>query len=380
MSLVKGRCDPQFLATSKLLHDYLLSGEELGASLAVNIDGKDVIDLWGGFADTQKSQSWNRDTITSIMSCSKLVTNLAALILVDRGVLDANAKVSKYWPEFAARGKDEIMIRHVLSHTSGLPGWEETMTLEDLYDWEKATSALAKQAPWWKPGTRSGYHAFTQGFLVGELVRRTTGKSLKEFIRTEIAEPMGADFQLGVKDEDFPRVSDVIPFSLPADMPVPHPSSIPSKVLTNPALDFKYANSEGWRRAELGASNGHSNAAGMLRIMSVLTLDGRANGHQLLSPKTIDLIFQEQAKGIDAVVELPFRFGIGYGLTGKDTAVAWLPEGRVCFWGGTGGSIVIMDLDRRMTISYAMNNMSFVGIGSERTKAYIKAIYDALRE
>jgi CubicO group peptidase (beta-lactamase class C family) len=254
MSVVNGHCDPQFEAVSQLLHEYLSSGEELGASLAVNINGKDVIDIWGGHTDSEKSQVWNRDTITNVMSCSKLVTNLAALILIDRGILDVNEKVSTYWPEFAAQGKDEIEIRHILSHTAGLPGWDDTMALEDLYDWDKATSALAKQASWWKPGTQSGYHAITQGFLVGEVVRRTTGKTLKEFVRTEITEPLDADFQYGVQDQDLQRVSDVVPFSLPADMPAPDLSSIPGRVLTNPAIDFKYANSERWRKAAIYAA------------------------------------------------------------------------------------------------------------------------------
>jgi CubicO group peptidase (beta-lactamase class C family) len=318
MSLFKGYFDPRFGAVSQLLHDYLSSGEEVGASLAVNIDGEDVVNIWGGHKDVRESEPWQQDTIVNVMSCSKLVTNLAALILVDRGILDLNAKVSKYWPEFAVEGKHDIEVRHVLSHTAGLPGWDQPMTLEDLYDWDNATSALARQAPWWKPGTRSGYHAITQGFLVGVLVRRTTGKTLREFVRTEITGPLDADFQYGVKDQDLSRVSDVIPFSVSADVPAPDPSSVPGRVLTNPAIDFKYANSEGWRRAELGASNGHSNAAGMLRIMSVLTLGGKANGHRMLSPKTVGLIFQEQAKGHDAVVELPFRFGIGYGLAAKE--------------------------------------------------------------
>jgi len=378
MSLVNGHCDAQFEPVSLLLQEFLSSSEELGASLALNIDGKDVIDIWGGHDDSQQTRLWEEHTITNVASCTKLVTNLAALVLVDRGILDLNEKVSKYWPEFAAQGKTDIEVRHVLSHTSGLPGWDENMTVDDLYDWGKATTALARQAGWWKPGTQSGYQSFTLGFIVGELVRRTTGQTLKDFIRTEIAEPLGADFQLGVRNEDLPRVSDVIPPSPPADMPALDPTSIPGRVQLNPAFDFELANSERWRKAELGASNGHTNAAGLMRIMSALALGGSVNGHRLLSAETINLIFQEQAKGPDAVVGMPLRFGIGYGLTGKDTAAEWLPEGRICFWGGFGGSMVIMDLDRRMTISYVMNKLDFVGLGSERTKAYIKAIYDAL--
>jgi CubicO group peptidase (beta-lactamase class C family) len=300
------------------------------------------------------------------------------LLLVERGLLDVHAPVSRYWPEFAANGKQDILVRHVISHTSGVSGFDEPMILEDLYDWDKTTSILARQAPFWTPGTQSGYHSFTMGFLIGELVRRVTGKTYKDFVAEKIAGPLAADFQIGVKDGDRPRVSDVIAFPPPSEMPIMDSSSVAFKSMMNPPFEPSLANSADWRHADLGAANGHSNALGVARIVSAIALGGEVDGKRLLSPSTIDLIFQEQSLGKDLVTGQNLRFGIGFGLSGKGTAVSFLPEGRICFWGGLGGSMIIADLDRRLTISYMMNKLSPVGLASDRAKEYIAAIYKAL--
>ncbi|KAJ9664368.1 hypothetical protein H2198_000297 [Neophaeococcomyces mojaviensis] len=383
MALVHGSCDKKFEKLKTLLQQLIESGEELGASIAINIDGENVVDIWGGYASESRDTIWEKDTITNVFSTTKTVTALAGLMLIDRGLLDANAKVSQYWPEFAQNGKEDIEVRHILSHTSGVPSWDLPVTLEDVCDLEKSTRMLAEQAPWWKPGTAAAYHSFTIGHLVGELVRRVTGKSLKEFVADEIAGPLHADFQIGVREQDLPRVSDVVlalPKNLENPQPVPdlQPGTISYKVMTNPAFQSSWANSKLWRSADLGGGNGHGNARSVVQMLSAISLGGSVGGKQVLSPRTIDMIFQEQSMGPDLATNEVIRRGIGYGLTGKDTFVDWLPTGRICFWGGYGGSIIIMDLDRRLTISYVMNRLDNVGIGSRRTKIYVKAIYEAL--
>ncbi|KAL9114619.1 MAG: hypothetical protein Q9227_001297 [Pyrenula ochraceoflavens] len=381
MAKVQGTCDGRFKAVEQLLQSYIDSGEELGASIVVNIDGEDVVDLWGGYADQSHSRLWERDTITTIWSSTKTVTSLAALILIDRGLLSPQEKVSKYWPEFAANGKQDVEVRHFLSHSSGVAGWDKKLTKDIAYNLPRATAMLAEQAPWWTPGTASGYHVFAMGYLVGELVRRTTGKSLRQFIAEEIATPLGADFQLGAAEKDWPRISNVIPPPPPEDLPPDFdPSSVMGKVLTNPAEtgDATIGHTADFRRAELGASNGHSNARGLARALSAIPLGGQVGNTQLLSPKTIDLIFQEQTNGKDLVLGEPIRFGIGYALTGKDTMLDWLPDRRICLWAGWGGSLGLMDVDKRMTIAYVMNKMSNAGVGDHRVKTYVGAIYKAL--
>lgn len=377
---VQGTCDKRFEGLRSLLQQNLESGEELGASIAVNLEGKDVVDIWGGYADEARTRPWQRDTIVNVFSTTKTISSLATLMLVDRGLLDVDEKVSKYWPEFGVNGKEDIKVRHFLSHTSGISGWDDQMTMEDVCDLEKSTAKLAKQCPWWTPGTASGYQVFTMGHLLGELVRRTTGKTLKQFVAEEIAGPLNADFQIGALEKDWPRVANIIPAPLPSQIPMFEPNSIPAKSLTNPVVDANFANTPTWRQAELGASNGHGNAHAIASICSTITLGGKGDGIPL-SQKTIDLIFKEQSRGIDVVLGAPVRFGIGYGLVGDgDTFVDdWLPAGRVCFWGGWGGSLVIMDLDRRVTISYTMNKMADAGMGSDIAKTYVKTIYVALK-
>jgi CubicO group peptidase (beta-lactamase class C family) len=286
--------------------------------------------------------------------------------------------VATYWPEFAANSKEDIEVRHILSHTSGVSGWEQPFTVEDMYDWEKSTAQLAAQAPWWKPGTVSGYHAQNQGHLVGELIRRVTGKSLKEFVATDIAGPLGADFQIGAKESDWDRVSDLVP--PPAqnrDLTALDNNSPMFKTFTGPMLDPLAANTPAWRRADMGAVNGHSNACSLVRILSVISLGGEAAGVRLLSQKTIDAIFQEQANGIDLVAGMPLRWGIGYALPQLET-FPFIPDEQICFWGGWGGSIVLMNLDRGMTIGYVMNKMGPEVLGSRRTEAYLRAVHSCL--
>lgn len=378
MAEIEGTCDERFSAVRAALQRNVDSGAELGASLVIDIDGEIAADLWGGYRDEARSQPWERDTITNVWSTTKTVTSLAALMLADRGELDVDAPVARYWPEFAAAGKDGVLVRHVLSHTSGVSGLDQPAVLEDLYDWDKATARFAAQAPWWEPGTASGYHALNFGHLVGEVVRRISGKSLKQFVADEIAGPLGADFQIGAAEKDWDRIANVVPPPPPPfDFSTLDPQSPAVKTMTGPEADAAAANTAAWRLADIGAANGHGNARSVARILSVISRGGEVDGIRLLRPETIGLIFREQARGTDLALGVPLRFGIGYGLPLPGLMPAGADEG-VCFWGGWGGSVIIMDTARRATISYMMNKMGAGVVGSQRSGEYLQAIYAAL--
>jgi CubicO group peptidase (beta-lactamase class C family) len=253
------------------------------------------------------------------------------------------------------------------------------MTIDDLFDWDSATSLLAAQAPWWEPGTASGYQALNFGFLIGEVVRRTAGKSLKDFVRDDIARPLGADFQIGARPDDYGRIAELIPpppFDIPFDQ-LPE-DNVMRKTLTNPAPEPGIAHTTAWRDADLGAVNGHGNARSLARMLSPISLGGTANGVELLSAQTIARIFDVQSHGPDMVLAAPLKMGIGYGLSTPEV-IPFLPaDETVCFWGGWGGSMVLINPDRRTTATYMMNKMGMGTLGNERTARYARLIYEAL--
>ena len=364
MEDVQGSCDKRFGAVQEVLARQLASGADLGASVAVTIEGEFVVDVWGGWADAQQTRPWAENTITNVWSTTKTMTALAALVLVERGELNLDAAVADYWPEFAANGKERIEVRHVMSHTSGVSGWDQPVTSEDIYDWDKSTEMLAAQAPWWEPGTASGYHMLNYGHLVGEVIRRITGRKLSQFFADEIAGPLGADFSIGVRLEDDDRVSPIVPMpDVPLDFAGLDPNSPAIKTFTGPAMEVTAALTESWRRADIGAANGHGNARSVARIQAVVANRGTVDGVNLLSPTTVERIFDQQSDGIDLVLGIPLRFGIGYALP-QPATFPYIPDGHVCFWGGAGGSMIIIDLDRRMTIAYMMNKMAAVLVGN----------------
>jgi CubicO group peptidase (beta-lactamase class C family) len=378
MASIHGRWDGRFEGVRAALARNLDSGEELGASLVLDIDGDIVIDVWGGFCDEARTVPWAEHTITNVWSSTKTVTSLAALMLVDRGQLELDAPVARYWPEFGAAGKQDVLVRHFMSHSSGVSGLDQPAVIEDLYDWEKATSRMAAQASWWEPGAAQGYHALNYGHLVGELVRRITGKPLKQFVAEEIAGPLGADFQIGAAEADWGRIAPVVPPPpLPIDLAAMDPTSPAVRTLTGPLIEAEVANTPGWRHADLGAVNGHGNARSVARVMSVVARGGEVDGVRLLGQKTIDLIFRDQFNEVDLVLGVPLRRGIGYGLPRPDV-VPWIPDERICFWGGWGGSVIAMDTGRRMTFSYMMNKMGAGIIGSDRCTEYGQAVYDTI--
>jgi CubicO group peptidase (beta-lactamase class C family) len=378
MAELQGTCEDRFDPLRRQLQTHLDTGEELGASLVVDLDGDRVVDLWGGYRDQARTTAWDEHTIVNVWSTTKTVTALATLMLVDRGQLDVYAPIARYWPDFAAAGKEDVQVRHLLSHTSGVSGLDRPATVEDMYDAERAAARMAAQAPWWEPGTASGYHALNYGHLLGELIRRVDGRTLTQFVAQEIADPLDADFTIGAPEKAWGRIADVVPPPpLPVDLSAADPDSPAVRTLTGPLADATDANTEAWRRAEIGGANGHGNARSVARILSVIARGGEVDGVRLLSPATIDLIFDEQAHGVDLVLGVPLRWGIGYGLPQRDT-LPYIPDERICFWGGWGGSMIITDLGRRLTISYMMNRMAPGIIGSDRSAGYVREIYRTL--
>jgi CubicO group peptidase (beta-lactamase class C family) len=362
MADVHGTCDSRFEGVRNAFSASLDSGADVGASVAVYLHGEPVVDIWGGFVDEAHSAPWEPDTLTNVWSTTKTMTFLCTLMLADRGQLDFHAPVATYWPEFAEAGKEAIEVRHIMGHTAGLSGWDAPIVPpQRLADWEFCTSALAAQKPWWEPGTASGYHALTQGYLIGEVVRRITGKSIGTWFAEEIAKPLEADFFIGLPESEDGRVSNVIP---PPDldlegMDIPE---IAGKTFLNPPLDATMAIQPWWRRAEIPAANGHGNARSVAAIQSVIAGRGQSGGVRLLSAAGTDPIFEEQADGTDLVLGQPTRFGMGYGLANSEH-----PLGpRACYWGGYGGSVVVMDQDADLTVCYVMNRMEAGVVGDPR--------------
>ena len=265
---------------------------DVGACVAVVKDGELVVDLWGGHQDAARTNPWKHDTIINVFSTTKTMSCLSLLVLVSRGLVDVDAPVEKYWPEFGQNGKGNVLVRHLLSHTAGLPAWDQRLDGTDLYDWDKVTGLLAAQATWWEPGWKSGYHGITQGNLVGEVVRRVDGRSVGTFFAEEIASPVGADFHIGLGAEHDARVALVIPapplqFGSGDGARAPDRDSIPYRA-ANPRLMAEQSWEIPWRRAEIPAAGGHGNARGVALAQAAVSHGGALRGVDLLSKETID--------------------------------------------------------------------------------------------
>jgi CubicO group peptidase (beta-lactamase class C family) len=342
MADLQGSYDELFAAPATLLGKLLDDGDT-GGSVAVFVDGEPVVDVWGGFADAGRTTAWQRDTITNVWSVTKTMTALCALILADRGQLDLDAPVARYWPEFAAAGKDQVLVRHLLGHTAGLPDW--TGPVEELYDWPSATARLAACAPQWEPGTEAGYHSLTQGFLVGEVIRRITGQSVGDFFTAEVAQPLHADFHLGLPAADDPRVAPTVP---PPGQDEDYAASTGRGGPAAPgtAIRIRDGNSLAWRRAQIPAASGYGNARSVALVQSVLACGGTMRGHRLLSPAGCDRAREVQFDGMDRILGRKMRWGLGYGLFGGTLG-----------WGGWGGAIVMIEPSAKMVVAYVTSQM-----------------------
>ncbi len=388
-SKIHGFCDERFKNVKEIFAENFELGLDLGASLAVTHEGKYVIDLWGGYADEAKTKQWERDTIVNVYSTTKIMTSICILILLDRGELDLDAPVAKYWPEFAQNGKEDIPVRYLLCHSAGLPGFDKQFDLEGLYDWDFCVNMLAGQKPWWKPGKKSGYHAITFGYLLGELVRRISGRSVGTFFQEEIARPLNADFYIGLPEEHDGRVAELVPPKLSAFFRILasrvfskllfwHPTiKVFSKPKQTSMEDFVGASrTRAWRAAEIPAANGHGNARSIARIGALLACGGELDGLRLLSSSTIEKALEEQSFGKDLVLRVPIRYGLGFGLPSETVP---LPNPRSLYWGGLGGSIAFIDLDTKISCGFAMNKMMMGTQGDIRSERFREALYEAYK-
>lgn len=373
---IHGFCDPRFEPVREAFAANFESRDELGASAAVTLDGVPVVDLWAGDADPN-GRPWQEDTIVNVYSTTKTMAGTCMLMVADRGLVDFDAPVATYWPEFAANGKEGVLVRHVMGHSAGLSGFDPPLdSLDDLYDWDAITARLAAQTPWWTPGEGSGYHAITQGFLQGEIIRRVTGKSLGTFFREEVAEPLGADFHIGLDPSHDPRVGELVPPGAALGSVETDPDSIGARTMQSCRLVGTEPQNLAWRRAEIPAAGGIGNARSVARVHSALACGGEVDGVRLLSEAGVERALEEQSQGMDKVMGVPIRFGMGFGLI--DPAFPLSPNPRSFFWGGWGGSLSIIDLDARLSVAYVMNRMDADLIGDVRGGTIVMAAYKAL--
>ena len=367
---IHGTCDPRFAAVKAAFENNFSEHDDLGASVAITLDGEFVVDLWGGHLDEARTEPWQEDTLVNVWSSTKTMAAMSLLLLADRGEVDLHAPAGKYWPEFAQNGKKAVEVRHFLSHSAGLSGMDKKVEGDALYDWEWMTTALAKQEPWWEPGTQSGYHALTQGHLIGEIVRRVTGQTIGNFFRQEIAEPTGADFHIGADEVLDQRITNLVP---PKSGPAPNPDSIAGRTFANPGVDATEPRKRAWRGAEIPAANGQGNARSIVRAQTAMANGGQAFGKTILSEAGTKRIFEKQTEGTDLVLGLPLTFGMGYGLNNPATPIS--PNANTAFWGGYGGSSGIIDQDARLCFSYVMNKMESGLLGDPRGFGLAAAMY-----
>ena len=366
-AIVHGRCEPGFGRVRDALSEILAGGEEIGAALAVCVDGHLVVDLWAGYADAARTRPWDRDTIVNLYSIGKAVTAVCALRLVEAGRLDLDAPVARYWPEFAQAGKAQIPVRYLLTHQAALPAIARPLPSGAWSHWDVMTAALAAQAPWWEPGTGHGYHVNTQGFLVGEVVRRITGKTLGTYLREAVTGPAGVDFFIGLGPELEGRCADVLP-----QQATPEGGELRRQLSVNPASlsglplmrvnayrnppevsGTGVVNTRPWRAAEVPSTNGHGNARAVARLYSALAGDGELGGVHVLSPEMIARATEQQVYGDDIVLQRPTRFGLGFQLTMAERPLG--PSSRAFGHFGAGGSLGFADPDARVAFGYAMN-------------------------
>ena len=356
---VQGECDNRFRAVRDALGEVFVARGEVGIAVAAYVDGKPVVDLWAGHADAARSRPWQRDTMVLVHSTTKGMTAICAHRLVERGLLDLDSPVAEYWPEFAQAGKETLPVRYLLSHRAGLPAVRRSLPAGALFEWDTMTAALAAQEPWWAPGTKHGYHALTYGFLVGELVKRISGKSLGTFFREEVAEPLGVDFHIGFGPELDARVADIVPpapdeETFMAAM-LKDPESIQAKAFNNPPRQGRDPNDRDFRAAELPAANGHGTARALARVYGALAQGGELEGVRVLTPQAIDRAIVEQSNGPDAVLGLPMRFGLGFMLTRPDAP--WGPNPRTFGHPGLGGSLGFADPDAGVGFGFVVNRL-----------------------
>lgn len=388
---VEGFCKPDYESIRTAFQRNFSEFGELGASLCVNIAGETVLDLWGGHTAEDKAAPWEEDTLSIIFSCTKAATALCAHILCDRGELSLHDPVAKYWPGFAKNGKEDVTVAMMLNHSSAVPAFRETLKPGAYYDWDYMVERLEKEAAFWEPGTRNGYHMVSFGWTVGELVRRVSGQSLGEFFRKEVAEPLGLDFFIGLPESEESKVSPMIFFSPDADTP---PTDFMVSLLSDPKSisHLSFMNSGGYEAdsraahaAEIGGAGGISNARSLAKMYVPLANDGAHKSGQLISPETVQRMSRlSMATGKDATLLIPTRFALGFmmGMDNRHRPAGHIESavlGQNAFGHvGAGGSLGFADPDCRLSFAYTMNKMGPGLLLNERGQNVVDATYRAL--
>ncbi len=381
---VSGRCDPRFEGVIEAFLENYRVEDELGSCVAVTLDGQPVVDIWGGFANQARDRLWGRDTIVCMMSVAKGITAVCFNMLLDRGLVELDAPVARYWPEFARNGKEAILVRHILDHTAAIPVLTNNRLWPGgMFDREAYVKALEDQEPLWEPGTKAAYHVHNQGYLLGEIMRRVTGKTIGPFLKAEVAGPLGADYHIGaMSPADQARCAEVIP-NMGARLFAAKDSAEPE---TLRSLAFKQnpdepwietLNSNIWREAEIASGNGHGNARGVARIYSALSVGGEIDGVRLMSKDSIERMITEQHNQIEQLQDRPYHQALGV-LLNTAEAVYMGPNPRSFGHHGIGGSIGFCDPDGRIAFSYACNKMHSVGDNGPRARRLIDAVYASL--
>ncbi len=389
---VQGSCDPKFQQVRQEFERNFRERGEVGASVCVTVRGETVVDLWGGMAHAETQTPWTAETVSIVFSSTKGATALCAHVLASRGQLDLDAPVAKYWPEFAQAGKAQIPVKMLLNHQAGLPAVRAPLPQGAYANWKLMVSSLAKEEPFWEPGTRNGYHALTMGWLVGEVVRRVSGKSLGTFFQEEIAKPLGLEFWIGLPEDKESRVAPMIAAQPDPDNPffqeIAKPGSLQSLVLLNsggymgaaPEYDFRAAHA-----AEIGAAGGITNARGLAGMYAPLACGGKLNGVELVNTDTLArMAAVSSATGRDAVLVLPTRFALGFmksmdnrrgPLNLRDSVlISEDAFGHV----GAGGSFGFADPPAAMSFGYTMNKMGPGTSLNDRGQSLVDATYRSL--
>lgn len=378
---ISGWCDARFAGVREAVARNFRAHGEVGAAVAVTIDGRCVVDLWAGWMDEARTRWWQRDTLVNVFSVGKAVVTLALLILVERGLVDLDAPVACYWPEFAAAGKETVTVRMLFAHRAGVPAIRRALADDAMYNWAQMTAALSQEEPWWTPGQQHGYHVNTFGFLIGEIVRRISGERVSVFVRRAITVPLEADFHFGIGREQDSRIAEFLFGDLLASAPSGEIDEarrlLLQRVYMNPPglSGFGTVNTRAWRAAEMPSTNGHANARAVARIYSALACEGTVDGIRLLRPDTITLATTEASAGLDVVLRRPSRFGLGFQLTQPESPLGPNPRSFGHF--GAGGAVGFADPDARLAFAYTMNRAG-PRFRNPRVRSLIDAVYAAL--
>jgi CubicO group peptidase (beta-lactamase class C family) len=368
---ISGTAPPRFARVKDAFAANFEAGLELGARFTLVEAGEVVLDIWAGFADRKRTKPFDARTLTPVFSTTKAIAALLIARLVDAGQLDYAQTVASVWPEFAQAGKQAITVEQVMSHQEGLAGFPDEMDPADWFDWDLICARLAAMAPLWPPGSASGYHPITFGYLAGEIFRRVAGRTMGTALREDLAGPFGLDLWIGLPDSEFDRVAEL-----------QRPSALPdfgeANAATHAAFLTPWASPGGrgqaeWRRMEIPSANGHCTAEGLARLMGALAGDGWLDGETILSPALIAEASRQRICGQDLV--LPFVMSWAAGFMRNAPNFPWGPGTRTFGHSGWGGSCVFADPDRKLAGAYVMNKQGVQLMGDDRPRRLIEAAY-----